>query len=388
MAFSNKRYILIKPGNRTDIKTEFESCLTQLSNILSNSNLSFNSVVKQTIFMNKKRRDFLTSILTEYYGALLPPTSFIGQPPEDQHEYAIELILLNENQNDINLERKSINGISYSVINYKDTKEVYAGGLTAEFDSYSTLLSSRNSFDLMEQVLTAESLTFGEVVRQWNYIEGIIDQQLDKEGIQQNYQIFNDVRSIYYSKASFDNGYPAATGIGMSSGGIILEFIAAKNTQEVDIVPIKNPSQVDAHRYSGEVLVGKPIDEISQKTSPKFERAKYTKVNNIGQIYISGTAAIRGQQSVADQNAKEQTIITIENINELISKANLSNYGIELNSHLLTPSYLRVYVKEEKDVADVKEICEKSYPDVPAIYLLSDVCRNDLLVELEGIVNF
>ncbi|MBL7094184.1 PTS cellobiose transporter subunit IIC [candidate division KSB1 bacterium] len=336
----------------------------------------------------KKRKNFLKSILTEYYGDLLPPTSFIGQPPEDQQEYAIELILLNEKQNDINLERKSINGIFYSVINYKNTKEVYAGGLTAEFDSYSTLLSSRNAFDLMEQILTAENLTFGDVVRQWNYIEGIIDQQFNKEGIQQNYQIFNDVRSIYYSKANFDNGYPAATGIGMNAGGIILEFIAAKNTQKVDIVPIKNPGQVDAFRYSGEVLVGKPIDEISKKTSPKFERAKYTKINNIGQIYISGTAAIRGQKSVSDQNVKEQTIITIENINELISKANLSNYGIELNSHPLKPSYLRVYVREEKDVADVKEICNKSYPNVPAIYLLSDICRDDLLVELEGIANF
>ncbi|MBC8180183.1 hypothetical protein H8E88_03580 [candidate division KSB1 bacterium] len=278
MAFSNKRYILIKPEKHSGINTEFESCFSQLSNILSISNLSFNSVVKQTIFMNtknneeyKKRKNFLKSILTEYYGDLLPPTSFIGQPPEDQQEYAIELILLNEKQNDINLERKSINGIFYSVINYKNTKEVYAGGLTAEFDSYSTLLSSRNAFDLMEQILTAENLTFGDVVRQWNYIEGIIDQQFNKEGIQQNYQIFNDVRSIYYSKANFDNGYPAATGIGMNAGGIILEFIAAKNTQKVDIVPIKNPGQVDAFRYSGEVLVGKPIDEISKKTSPKFE---------------------------------------------------------------------------------------------------------------------
>jgi len=388
---SNKQYIFLKPETRSDLVTEFGSCLSQITHILKNAGLNLDSVLKQTIFINaknnddyRKGRDRLKAKLREFYDTV-PPTSIVSQPPEERRQCAMEPILFDEELGDSRLEIKSVYGVPYSVINYTDTKEVYAAGITVGSESYDTSRSSKGAFDLMEQILRVEGLTFGDVVRQWNYIEGIIDQPIKDHARPRNYQVFNEVRSLYYSEADFEHGYPAATGIGMTAGGVILEFIAVKDARSVDVVPIRNPKQVDAHRYSDKVLAHRSTDEVSPGISPKFERAKFAHIHRMGHIYVSGTAAIRGEESVSGQNVKGQTKTTIENMIELISRANLLNHGIELNAHPIRLSYLRAYVKEEKDVGLVREVCEEYLSGVPCAYLISDICRDDLLVELEGI---
>ena len=397
MIISNKNYILIRPKVTSNLIDEFNSCLKQISDILEAHSNTTDYVIKQTIFIKAEnnseyvqRSKLLTSKLEEFYGEIPPPISIIGQPPENGYECVMELILLYNNTSDYSLKRKRLENITYSVIEYNETKEVFAGGLSSSLvsDSYCPLNFSRNAFKLMENILEAEQLSFSDIVRQWNYVEGILEKQTQNDGVRQNYQIFNDVRSVYYAKSDFNNGYPAATGIGMSTGGIILDFIALKPNNSVNIIPIKNPRQIDAHQYSEEVLVGKPIEEITQKTSPKFERAKFTSISNIGQIYVSGTAAILGQKSESAQAIKEQTVTTIENIENLISQSNLYDHDIKANSRPLKLTYLRAYIKDEKDVEIVKDICEKYYPDLPAVYLISDICRDDLLVELEGVAEW
>jgi len=394
MYASNKSYILLKPKAKSNLEIEFNSCLFQLKKILLNNHQNSDSILKQTIFINAnnkneyhEQQNFLQEQLQKFYNSTLPPTSFIAQPPEDQQQCALELILLKSDSTDIELQRKKLDDISYTVLYYSETKEVYGGGLSCAFNSYDPLECARNSFDIMERILKKENLTFANVVRQWNYIEGILDKKPRKGGIKQNYQIFNDVRSNYYSKSNFLSGYPAATGIGMNTGGIILEFIAVNNTQDVNIIPIKNPRQVNAYSYSDEVLVGRPIQDISKKTSPKFERAKFMAIDNIVQIFISGTAAILGQDSVSEQDARIQTTTTIENIQQLICESNLKNHNIHQNAGHPKLSYLRVYVKKEYDLEDVKAVCEKYYPNISTLYLISDICRDDLLVELEGVAN-
>jgi enamine deaminase RidA (YjgF/YER057c/UK114 family) len=240
------------------------------------------------------------------------------------------------------------------------------------------------SFQLMEKILQNENMTFADVVRQWNYIENILDRTQGQSELSQNYQDFNEARAAFYKKADFVNGYPAATGIGMNTGGIIIDFIAIPGGNDVKIVPIKNPRQVDAHRYSREVLIGDPMTGPGQKAPPKFERAKFVSLHGTPEIYISGTAAILGQET-AGQDVEEQTRITIENIRLLISDENLKNCGIELEPAQKTITYIRVYVKEEKDIPAVKRVCEDYYKDVPALYLVSDICRDRLSVEIEGI---
>ena len=53
-------------------------------------------------------------------------------------------------------------------------------------------------------------MNFGDIVRQWNYLERITDITHGN----QCYQDFNDVRTLFYASSAWESGYPAATGIG------------------------------------------------------------------------------------------------------------------------------------------------------------------------------
>jgi len=228
-------------------------------------------------------------------------------------------------------------------------------------------------------------MNFADVIRQWNYVEDIVGYDPLSEDNMQNYQALNDVRGRYYETAQFIHGYPAATGIGMNSGGIILEFYANKPYIKEEIMPIKNPQQKDAYDYSQDVLIGKALNTKHKKSSPKFERAKFISAENDKIIFVSGTAAIKGEVTLGLGDVAEQTKITIENIRNLISHENLEANHILNNYTALLFSSIRVYVKTPSDMEVVREICDAAFPEVQINYLVADICRDALLVEIEGI---
>jgi hypothetical protein len=47
-------------------------------------------------------------------------------------------------------------------------------------------------------------------------------------------------------------------------------------------------------------------------------------------------------------------------------------------------SLLRVYVKRDGDFKIVRKLCSESYPGVPAVFIRADICRDDLLMEVEA----
>ena len=103
---------------------------------------------------------------------------------------------------------------------------------------------SAKVFDRIRNILERESFAVSDIVRQWNYISHIT---AVSEGVQ-NYQLFNDARSDFYSGAEWVDGYPAATGIGCDSGGVMVIVYAVKGFDGANL-PLDNPLQVPAHRY-------------------------------------------------------------------------------------------------------------------------------------------
>jgi hypothetical protein len=168
----------------------------------------------------------------------------------------------------------------------------------------------------------------------------------------------------------------------MNCGGIIIEFLAVQS-DDLKSFPINNPSQIAAHTYSKNVLAG---EECVLKTTPKFERARYLELFGKKMIFISGTASIIGERTVGVGNPAEQTEITINNIKQLYSNDILE----KLSQESLTPKYghARVYVKNRKDYAAIKRTFKSHFGNLPVVYIIADICRNDLLVEIEGKVIF
>ena len=48
---------------------------------------------------------------------------------------------------------------------------------------------------------------------------------------------------------------------------------------------------------------------------------------------------------------------------------------------------LHVFVKRKEDYEEVRRVVAERYPHATTVYTLADVCRSELLVEIEGIFN-
>ena len=257
---------------------------------------------------------------------------------------------------------------------FQNEKSKVLIGSVQSFSNPNCKDNSKQVFDDLLHILNSVEFSLNTVVRQWNYIEDI----LGFDGKEQHYQEFNNARSTVYGNLFDQTGYPAATGIGMNRGGVIIEFIAVQSNELISLA-INNPSQIAAHTYSSNVLAG---EECMLKTTPKFERARYLELFGKKLIFISGTASIIGERTVGVGNPAEQTEITINNIKQLYSKEILN----KLSGESLNPKYghARVYIKNPNDFPTIKRTFKSHFGKLPVVYIVADICRNDLLVEIEG----
>ncbi len=278
------------------------------------------------------------------------------------------------------VEYKTVENIQYTKTTTDEAVQIYAFGVSAMKKTESLIDQVEFSFSAVKKILDNENLEFSDIIRQWNYVPKILKKtQIDGKSFQ-NYQILNEIREKYYSMNSFSNGYPSATGIGTGFGNFCIDFIAINNNEAIKVKRLSNPNQDDAHAYNQNHLVGNAINGTYKKP-PLFERAKIVNTKNSNILFISGTASIIGQETVGKGDIVQQTLTTISNIDKLIKMS-------ENKFSIADITYLRAYVKSLADIDTVKAICDKKYQNVEVAYLQAEVCREDLLVELECEVVF
>lgn len=233
--------------------------------------------------------------------------------------------------------------------------------------------NSKDVFETLANNLKANQFPVKSIIRQWNYIQDIVA----IEGKHQNYQDFNDIRSDFYLEHFENTGYPAATGIGMNQGGLIVEYIAMRSAEAVSHA-VDNKQQISAHRYSEDVLKGGcPI-----KTTPKFERARFLNINKKSMFFISGTASIIGEKTIGIDDPAKQTEVSILNIKALYSDDILEELG--QSKEMARYGHARIYVKNEAHFESIRTACRKAYGNLPMVFIKADICRDNLLVEIEG----
>lgn len=318
----------------------------------------------------------------EQLGWPMPLVSYVAQRSLDSG-LAMESQCVARHHVSSLVEKCSPEGVRYLVVDNDEGRRLFTEGILPAsleapiFDQATEVLHKLGS------VLAAEQMDINTIVRQWNYIEQIT---AIPEGENQHYQDFNDARSQFYAQTEWRQGYPAATGIGTRHGGIMVEADAARlSCRRCAAVALDNALQIAAHDYSQQVLVGREGVNCRHKTTPKFERAKAVVSPESGlQVYISGTAAIRGEASLTGVGIGQQTLTTLENIEYLISIPNLRKHGIKVEKEPEIQIF-RVYLKSEELLESAREIILQRYPRVSALYLLTDVCRDELLIEIEGV---
>lgn len=356
--FSNINYRIVKASGN-DFNCMLDDVLHKIDNRLKVLRLVFFSNVEDNEdYLNKLH--ILHTRINDYMNGELPAISLVSQKPLNA-DMVLEIHYYQPDENEC-IVYKTYNGFSYVVLTNKYGKFLYAGGIHSSLndDIYS---QSTDVFNTLSGIMQKEGFPIESIVRQWNYIGNITSFDICGN---QHYQMFNNARSEFYNSSLWTNGYPAATGIGTMGNSVVVDVDAAVvEESEFKVEPIDNKLQIAAHAYSAKVLE----KAKTGLTTPKFERAKSLNLNDERLIYVSGTAAIRGENSVT-ADVLEQLYVTMENIRQLISGSKIR--------------LLRVYLKKAEDYEQVQEVLSE-YTDVELSYFLADVCRNELLIEIEGI---
>ncbi|HEY0272727.1 MAG TPA: radical SAM protein, partial [Chitinophaga sp.] len=204
------------------------------------------------------------------------------------------------------------------------------------------------------------------LLRCWNYVPRIT----------QVYQQFNAGRyeafRSFYGAAFARRPAPAASAVGTQGVMLKIEFLAVEHP----LAFIENKDQVPACRYS----------EQYGKLPPYFSRGSI--FSNKGQrlLLSSGTASIVGETSVHAGDIYEQLARSILNLRILAGQFNLKKYDIHYGFALEDIILLRVYYKREADRPFLERYLPKVLaPGCQLAFQRADICREELLVELEAV---
>ena len=211
-----------------------------------------------------------------------------------------------------------------------------------------------------------QELDYPNIYRFWNYMADING---ETEGLER-YRQFNvgrkDAFLAYNSK--LDNQLPAACALGLVDGPLTVAFLLGRQAT----IAIENPRQVNAYEYP---------EEYGPRT-PSFSRATLLNVDKNAILFISGTASIVGHQTLHPFDVVAQTKETLVNLEVVIGEANRKLGRDAFDLHHI---YYRVYIRHASDLTVVRDEIERYVgASVRAVYIQADICRNDLLLEIEA----
>jgi len=161
----------------------------------------------------------------------------------------------------------------------------------------------------------------------------------------------------------FAQGFPAASAIGHHAGqGLLQVYLLATDREGTRV---ENPRQVSAWQYPRQY----------GRTPPSFARATLLPADDV--LAISGTAAVVGHASAHTGDLGAQLAETQRNLDAL-----LSNGGLPEGFDVRAP--LKAYVRHPDDAAVVLAFAQAHWPQAPLVLLHGDICREELLVEIDG----
>lgn len=220
--------------------------------------------------------------------------------------------------------------------------------------------------DRAQRLLQSQGTNYGQVARTWIYLADILKW----------YDAFNLARNGAYTGLGLMPSakdtrpvafqLPASTGIKGSNplnAACLMDVLAVAGEPEKrpHVLRLTNLRQKDAFRYGA-----------------AFSRGVILTEGDFAQIQISGTAAIdETGASLYPGDTRAQIERTLDNIETLIAQG---------HAKLTDIASATVFLKRAEDLTIWREIAARRGLDpFPGICVVADVCRDDLLFELDGV---
>ncbi|MFT3735870.1 MAG: hypothetical protein QM776_12730 [Rhodocyclaceae bacterium] len=244
---------------------------------------------------------------------------------------------------------------------------------TAVADAADIATATRRGYDALFAAMQREG--FPHLVRCWNYVPHINADQVDAVSGErmERYRLFNRARQEAFQAArqAFEVGAPAACALGSHEGGFTLYALAARQAPRC----IENPRQVSAYNYPPQY----------GPRSPSFSRAAVVE-RSAGDslLFVSGTASIVGHESLHPGDVEAQTEESLRNIRAVVLQANATQAGSARFD--MSRLQYKTFVRHPHDAAAVEAVMRSELgADASIHFLLADVCRAELLVEIEAV---
>lgn len=225
-------------------------------------------------------------------------------------------------------------------------------------------MATAAAYQAIFELLEARGYT--SLLRVWNYFADI---NADSHQIER-YRQFNIGRQEAFlaHDRSVVNNVPAACALGAAAGGLNIAFLATRT----DVIAIENPRQVSAFHYPSQY----------GPRSPTFARAGLVNLGGCDVLFISGTASIVGHQTLHAGDVVAQTRECLHNIAAVVDEANRVNPRTRFSLDTLV---YKVYLRDLSNLATVRQVMmEFIGASVSPMFLQADICRADLLVEIEA----
>ena len=210
-------------------------------------------------------------------------------------------------------------------------------------------------FEGIEDALTDAGMTFANVARTWLYMDKILDW----------YDAFNSARDAFFrSRKVYDGLVPASTGIGSANlcgSAITACAIAVKPRVRgaVTVEAVPSPLQCAALEY------GSSFSRAVEIGTPEYRT-----------LMVSGTASIEpGGATAHVDDVKKQIQLTMDVVEAILVSRNMGwKDATRAVMYLKKASYMEVWQAWLK---------AHGLESMPLITIEADVCRDNLLVELE-----
>jgi enamine deaminase RidA (YjgF/YER057c/UK114 family) len=213
-------------------------------------------------------------------------------------------------------------------------------------------------------LLAAQGTSYRDVVRTWFYLDDLLAW----------YPEFNRARTAVYGEFGLlpENGpmqLPASTGIlgeAPSGAACTLDLLAVVGSPESRplVRQLRNPGQAEAFQYGS-----------------AFSRRVFIGQSDVSLIQVSGTAAIDEQgASLYPGDIRGRIDCTFDKLAALLGPEGAS---------LTDTAAACVFIKSPQDALMYQEqAAARGLKDFPAVVMVADVCREELLFEIDAEVAF
>lgn len=212
---------------------------------------------------------------------------------------------------------------------------------------------ARGMFEQMETRLALAGMKMTDIIRTWLYNDDILAW----------YDEFNAVRTKFFKERGvFEKMVPASTGVrGCNSGGsaLIASVWAVQPGPGVNIEPVGSPLQCSARDYGS-----------------SFSRAVAVTDGNVQYVTVSGTASIEPEGATAFvDDLEKQVDLTVRVIAAILDSRGMTFADV---------TRAIAYFNRDGCGPMFDRYCEEhGIPSLFAVVVENDICRDDLLFELE-----